>query len=214
MAFHVDSEVGVLREVIVHEPGLELSRLTPDWVGEEAKPRAGYVAVNLGYSFLAAAAWETGKWAFGLYVATAAKNSCPGWRKRWLDWNVSRLERDVLLVMQRLAVQRDRLQRAVLQAPVDHVFDGVADLVPRSMERLGGFLPGELPRPAGQEEHVGFGGLVLAIAPRNLLDHYATSPALDTPHAVQKENQNSPERNELKTPLRQMIVAGCGLVTP
>lgn len=32
--FHVDSEVGPLREVIVHRPGLELSRLTPDNVAE------------------------------------------------------------------------------------------------------------------------------------------------------------------------------------
>jgi arginine deiminase len=29
MAFHVDSEVGTLRQVIVHRPGLELTRLTP-----------------------------------------------------------------------------------------------------------------------------------------------------------------------------------------
>ncbi len=29
MAFHVDSEVGPLKQVIVHRPGLELSRLTP-----------------------------------------------------------------------------------------------------------------------------------------------------------------------------------------
>jgi arginine deiminase len=29
MTFHVDSEVGKLRQVIVHKPGLELSRLTP-----------------------------------------------------------------------------------------------------------------------------------------------------------------------------------------
>ncbi len=29
MTFHVDSEVGVLQEVIVHRPGLELERLTP-----------------------------------------------------------------------------------------------------------------------------------------------------------------------------------------
>jgi arginine deiminase len=29
MSFHVDSEVGVLRQVIVHRPGLELTRLTP-----------------------------------------------------------------------------------------------------------------------------------------------------------------------------------------
>jgi arginine deiminase len=30
MTFHVDSEVGQLRQAIIHRPGLELSRLTPD----------------------------------------------------------------------------------------------------------------------------------------------------------------------------------------
>ncbi len=34
MAFHVDSEVGQLRQVVVHRPGLELSRLTPSNVEE------------------------------------------------------------------------------------------------------------------------------------------------------------------------------------
>src|SRR5262249_8569153 len=34
MNFSVQSEVGVLRQVIVHRPGLELSRLTPRNVGE------------------------------------------------------------------------------------------------------------------------------------------------------------------------------------
>jgi arginine deiminase len=34
MSFHVDSEVGRLRQVIVHRPGLELSRLTPGNVEE------------------------------------------------------------------------------------------------------------------------------------------------------------------------------------
>ncbi len=33
-----------------------LTKLTPSWVGEQNKPRPGYVFVNLGYSFLAAAA--------------------------------------------------------------------------------------------------------------------------------------------------------------
>lgn len=33
-----------------------LAKLTPGWVGEQGKPRPGYVFVNLGYSFLAAAA--------------------------------------------------------------------------------------------------------------------------------------------------------------
>jgi arginine deiminase len=34
MTFHVDSEVGRLRQVIVHRPGLELTRLTPDNVDD------------------------------------------------------------------------------------------------------------------------------------------------------------------------------------
>ena len=34
MPFHVDSEVGLLRQVVVHRPGLELSRLTPSNVDE------------------------------------------------------------------------------------------------------------------------------------------------------------------------------------
>jgi hypothetical protein len=33
-----------------------LARLTPSWVGAEGRPGPGYVIVNLGYSFLAAAA--------------------------------------------------------------------------------------------------------------------------------------------------------------
>ena len=34
MTFRVDSEVGQLRRAIIHRPGLELSRLTPDNIGE------------------------------------------------------------------------------------------------------------------------------------------------------------------------------------
>ncbi|VXC46416.1 arginine deiminase [Nocardioides sp. AX2bis] len=34
MTFHVDSEVGTLRQAIVHRPGLELDRLTPDSVDD------------------------------------------------------------------------------------------------------------------------------------------------------------------------------------
>jgi hypothetical protein len=33
-----------------------LTKLTPGWVGEEGKPNPAYVFVNLGYSFVAAAA--------------------------------------------------------------------------------------------------------------------------------------------------------------
>ena len=33
-----------------------LAKLTPSWTGERGKPQPGYIFVNLGYSFLAAAA--------------------------------------------------------------------------------------------------------------------------------------------------------------
>jgi hypothetical protein len=33
-----------------------LVRLTPSWVSDQGKPQPGYIFVNLGYSFLAAAA--------------------------------------------------------------------------------------------------------------------------------------------------------------
>jgi len=80
------------------------------------------------------------------------------------------------------------------------------------MERLGGFFPGELPRPGSQKQHIGFGQLVFAMASRNLLDHHATNTALDTPHAIQQENRKAPERNKLKAPLGKMIVASRRLV--
>jgi hypothetical protein len=109
----------------------------------------------------------------------------------------------------------DRSQRAMLQTPADHILDGEAHLIPGSVERLGGFLPGELARPARQKQHVGLGQLVLAIAPRNFLDHHrATVAALDAPHTVQEENQSSPEGDELEAPLGKLIVARGRLVAP
>jgi hypothetical protein len=55
---------------------------------------------------------------------------------------------------------------------------------------------------------------VLSIAPRNLLDHHATIPALDAPHAVQEKNQKVPERDELEAPLGKVIVTRRRLVAP
>jgi branched-subunit amino acid transport protein AzlD len=44
------------------------TRLVPSWVGTEGRPRPSYVIVNLGYSFLAAAAG-------GYVTALTAKNN-------------------------------------------------------------------------------------------------------------------------------------------
>ena len=59
---------------------------------------------------------------------------------------------------------------------------------------------------------MGFGGLVLAIAPGDLFDHHTAARAMDASHPVQKENQKSPERNEFEAPLGEMIVARRRLV--
>ena len=101
----------------------------------------------------------------------------------------------------------------MLQAPADHILDRVAHLVPGSVESLGGFLPGELARPAGQKQHIGSGQLMLPHhPPGNLLDHYATIPAVHASHAVEQENQKAPQRNELEAALGKMIVTRCRLV--
>ena len=71
----------------------------------------------------------------------------------------------------------------------DDVFDRIANLFPRGVERFGSFLPGEFPRPTGQQQHVSFGQVMLAIAPRYLFDHHTAGAALDSAHTVQEKDQ-------------------------
>ena len=99
-------------------------------------------------------------------------------------------------------------QRAMLQAKSDHVCDGGANLFPGSMEGFGRLLPGKLACPTGQEKHIGLAQLVLAVAPRNLFPDHTAAAAVDAPHGIKKKHQKSPERDALKTPLGEMIVAG------
>src|SRR2546422_7108027 len=100
----------------------------------------------------------------------------------------------------------------MLQSPLDDIIDRIADLVPRGMKGLGRLFPGEFACPTGQKQHVGFGQLVLALTPRNLFHHDAATWAVHASHAVQKENQNTPERNELKAPHGKSVVTGSWLV--
>jgi hypothetical protein len=102
----------------------------------------------------------------------------------------------------------------MLQAKVDDILDRVTDPVPGGVERLGGFLPGKLARPSGQPQHVSFGGMVLAVAPRKFLRHHTASAAFDASPAVEKKHQKTPERDELEAPLRQTIITRHRLVAP
>jgi hypothetical protein len=56
--------------------------------------------------------------------------------------------------------------------------------------------------------------LVLAIAPGKLLDHDATIPAVNASHAVEQENQKTPQGDELEATLGEMIVSRRRSVAP
>src|SRR4051812_25942536 len=101
------------------------------------------------------------------------------------------------------------------QTPGNGMVDRVKDLIPRSMKRLGRFLPRKPASPARQKQHVGGGQVTLAIAPRNFLDHDGpAATAIDAPHGVQEEYQESPERDELKAALGKAIVTRRRMVAP
>jgi hypothetical protein len=81
-------------------------------------------------------------------------------------------------------------------------------LFPGSAQALGGFFSGKTALSTGEEEHIGFGQGTLAVAPRNFFDgHAAAAPAIDAPHSVEQEDEESPQRNELKAPFGKLVVA-------
>ena len=103
----------------------------------------------------------------------------------------------------------DLAERAVLQSPGDDMLDRIENLVPGSAKRFGGFFPRKPARPTGQEEHIGFGQGAFAVAPGNFFDdHGAAAAAIDAPHGVQQEDEESPQGNELEAPLGELVVAG------
>src|SRR5260221_168007 len=54
---------------------------------------------------------------------------------------------------------------------------------------------------------------MLAVVPGNFLDdHGFATEAIDAPHRIHQEDQESPEGDEFVTPFRELIVTGRGLV--
>ena len=100
----------------------------------------------------------------------------------------------------------DGVQGAMLQPLIDDALDGVADLIPSGMERQRCFLPGQLACPAGQHQAICLGELMLAIAPRHVLDHHTALPAANPPHLVEEEDKEPPKGNKLKASFWQPIV--------
>ena len=52
--------------------------------------------------------------------------------------------------------------------------------------------------------------MVLAAGPWDLFHLYAAGPAVDPPHGIEKEDNDPPERHELKSSNGQCIIAGPG----
>jgi hypothetical protein len=68
-------------------------------------------------------------------------------------------------------------------------------------------------RPSREKPHVGFGQRAFAIAPRNLLDYDCTAAAaVHASHGIQKEHEESPQRDELKTSFCELIVPASWLM--
>ena len=56
---------------------------------------------------------------------------------------------------------------------------------------------------------MGFGQCAFAVAPGHFFDsHNAAAATVDTPHGVQKEDEKTPQGNELKASFRKLVVTG------
>ncbi len=111
------------------------------------------------------------------------------------------------------ADRHDGSQLPMLQPPLHDILDRLADLVPGAAKRHGGLLPGQLPCPMCQEQHVGLGQLVFADPPGDRFDAHPAGPAIDPPHAVKQHDHAAPKRHELEPAQAQVIVGRRRLVT-
>jgi len=101
----------------------------------------------------------------------------------------------------------DLTKCAVLQAENDNVFDGIADMVPQCPERFSRFLPRKSTRPTGQKQHVDFGQLMPAVAPRNFFQEDGLALAASyAAHRVQQKNLEPLRRDKFFAPLGELIV--------
>lgn len=102
----------------------------------------------------------------------------------------------------------------VITPPRDCHRDGSEHLIPTRVEHPGNLFPTEALGPARQEPHGGGGQLVLAVGPGDLLDGHPTARTVDTPHHVEEEDAQAPERHELEAARYQPVVHRARLSAP
>src|ERR1700675_1165270 len=106
------------------------------------------------------------------------------------------------------------IQAPVLQTPIDDVLDRTEHLLPGGLKACGNFCPGQYLCPTRKKLHIRPRQLMLAIAPGDVLDFYATCGAIHAAHRIKGIHRNAPERNKLEAArLVGTIVSRCGLKT-
>ncbi len=100
----------------------------------------------------------------------------------------------------------DAVQVSVSQAIIDDELDGPEDRVPTGFEDVGGLLPGEPLRPAGQKNLVGEGHPLLAVAPGQCLHLDAVERTFDPARRITKISLERPDRQILEQALRLPII--------
>ena len=103
------------------------------------------------------------------------------------------------------------VQDAVGQPPGNGHFYRAENIVPFGLEDLGRLLPRQTPCPSGKKPGVGGSQVILPFGPGNPLHLDTALRAVDTPHDIQEEDSDAPQRNKLKAPDLQSVVAGAGI---
>ncbi len=102
---------------------------------------------------------------------------------------------------------------AVRKAPLHSVTNAPIDSVPAGAKDARDFAPIHSPGPRSKEPLIGRRHLLLATGPCKLLGLYAAVFAIDAPDGIQKENLQSENGHELKTPLLACVVDCARLAT-
>ncbi len=103
---------------------------------------------------------------------------------------------------------------AMLQTPLHSAFDGSIDRIPAGLEDLSHLFPAHPLRPASKNPAVGVGQLMLAAGPRDSLDAYTASAAVDATHGIEEHHGDAPEGNEVELARRLCVVDAAAAATP
>ena len=101
----------------------------------------------------------------------------------------------------------------MLEPPRDRHLHRAEDTVPTGFEYPRHFFPTQPFGPSSQEPGIGYSEVAFPFRPRQFFDLDSAGWAVYPSWSVEKENQDSPQWDELETPGTQSVVAGSPLAT-